>query len=116
MSRPISTDLLCERCTWTKNRSQGRFWYPSTVSQSRSALVSSPKEGRVTELTTVPDSKLRCPSCGGSDVRRSQSRGVLDNIMKMVRKSPFRCRGCSRRFYRRDKPEPQSGVDEGKET
>jgi hypothetical protein len=41
---------------------------------------------------------------------------MLDSIMKMLRKSPFRCRGCSRRFYRQDNSEPQSGVDEGEET
>src|SRR5471030_96810 len=116
MSRPISTDSLRERRLGRNLANQGPFWYSSTVSQSRSALVSSPREGWVTELTTVSDSKLRCPGCGGPDVRRSQSRGMLDSIMKMARKSPFRCRGCSRRFYRRDKPEPQSGVDEGKET
>ena len=40
---------------------------------------------------------------------------MLDNIMKMLRKSPFRCRGCSRRFYRYDDTKPQSGADEEKE-
>jgi len=42
---------------------------------------------------------LRCPSCGGHDVRRSHSRGMLDSFMSKFRKFPFRCRACTRRFY-----------------
>jgi hypothetical protein len=63
----------------------------------------------------VSDSKLRCPSCGGPDVRRSQSHGMWDSIMQMLRKSPFRCRGCRRRFYSRGNSKPQPGMDDEKE-
>jgi hypothetical protein len=38
---------------------------------------------------------------------------MMDGIMKMLRKWPFRCRGCSRRFYRSSKFQP--GVDQEKE-
>ena len=41
-----------------------------------------------------------CPSCGGHDVRRSRARGLLDDVMANFRRFPFRCRACSRRFYR----------------
>jgi len=41
-----------------------------------------------------------CPSCGGHDVRRSHSRTLLDDVMANFRRFPFRCRACSRRFYR----------------
>ena len=41
-----------------------------------------------------------CPSCGGHDVRRSRARGLLDDVMSNFRRFPFRCRACSRRFYR----------------
>jgi DNA-directed RNA polymerase subunit RPC12/RpoP len=46
------------------------------------------------------DDKLRCPSCGGADVRHSLPRGLLDSFMMAFRKAPFRCRRCERRFYR----------------
>jgi len=41
-----------------------------------------------------------CPSCGGHDVRRSRARNLLDDLMANFRRFPFRCRACSRRFYR----------------
>jgi transposase-like protein len=45
------------------------------------------------------DGKLHCPNCGSPDVRRSHSRGLLDRLMVIFHKSPFRCRQCERRFY-----------------
>jgi len=42
---------------------------------------------------------LRCPSCGGHDVRRSHSRGLFDAVLSKFGKFPFRCRACTRRFY-----------------
>jgi transposase-like protein len=44
--------------------------------------------------------KIRCPSCGGADVRHSLPRGLLDSLMMAFGKAPFRCRGCERRFHR----------------
>ena len=46
------------------------------------------------------DDKLRCPSCGGADIRHSLPRGLLDSLMMAFGKEPFRCRRCERRFYR----------------
>ena len=50
-------------------------------------------------MSNQPDQVLRCTRCFGRDVRRSQHRGLLDNIMKMLQRSPYRCRGCHKRFY-----------------
>jgi DNA-directed RNA polymerase subunit RPC12/RpoP len=50
-------------------------------------------------LTAESDDKIRCPSCGGLDVRHSLPRGILDSIMGVFHKTPFRCRRCERRFY-----------------
>jgi DNA-directed RNA polymerase subunit RPC12/RpoP len=47
------------------------------------------------------DDKLRCPNCGGADIRHSLRRGILDWLMNVFDKAPFRCRRCERRFYRR---------------
>ena len=44
--------------------------------------------------------KIRCPSCGGADIRHSLPRGLLDSLMMAFGKAPFRCRGCERRFHR----------------
>jgi DNA-directed RNA polymerase subunit RPC12/RpoP len=43
---------------------------------------------------------IRCPSCGGRDIRTSHSRTILDSILQMFQKTALRCRGCSRRFYK----------------
>ncbi len=45
------------------------------------------------------DNTLRCPRCGGRDVRRSQQRGTWDSLMQVLRRVPQRCRGCRHRFY-----------------
>src|ERR1019366_2772813 len=46
------------------------------------------------------DDTVRCPSCGGADIRHSLPRGLLDWFMMAFGKAPFRCRRCERRFYR----------------
>jgi transcriptional regulator NrdR family protein len=64
------------------------------------------------------DFVMRCPACGGHDVRRSYSRGILDAFMVGFHKVPFRCRGCTHRFYRNiapkteDEPETKVGARE----
>jgi len=45
------------------------------------------------------DNILRCPRCGGRDVRRSQQRGAWDALMQALRRVPQRCRNCQNRFY-----------------
>jgi hypothetical protein len=62
----------------------------------------------VTQVPNASVSKVRCPSCGGLDIRPSQRDGILDNIMTMLRRSPYRCRGCRRRFYLSVSPKPVS--------
>jgi hypothetical protein len=61
------------------------------------------------------DDKFRCPSCGGADIRRSLPGGLLDSLMMVFGKAPFRCRGCRRRFYkyvaRPSPPEPEARAD-----
>jgi rubredoxin len=49
---------------------------------------------------TELDDTIRCPRCGGRDVRRSAFRGLLDSFMVALRRQPFRCRACQCRFYR----------------
>jgi DNA-directed RNA polymerase subunit RPC12/RpoP len=43
----------------------------------------------------------RCPACGGRDLRPSRSRGVRDAFMLHFQRTPWRCRACGHRFYRR---------------
>jgi hypothetical protein len=45
------------------------------------------------------DNILRCPRCGGRDVRRSTHRKPWDALMLVLRRVPQRCRGCQNRFY-----------------
>ncbi|MGA1998040.1 MAG: hypothetical protein ABSH45_19925 [Bryobacteraceae bacterium] len=50
-------------------------------------------------MTPEPDHILRCPNCGGRDVRPSHTKGMLDRILAALRKKPYRCRACGRRFH-----------------
>ena len=45
-----------------------------------------------------------CPRCMASDVRLSRPRGAWDLVMRVLRATPFRCRGCAKRFYKRLSP------------
>jgi len=63
----------------------------------------------------------RCPACGRRDIRPSVARGPWDAVMRFFSLSPYRCRACSHRFYRRmrweetaeSKPEsPDPGASE----
>ena len=53
-------------------------------------------------MTAPADNILRCPNCGGRDIRHTQHSGLVDNLMLLLQRVPFRCRGCQKRFYRRD--------------
>jgi transposase-like protein len=46
------------------------------------------------------DSKIGCPSCNSPDIRRSIGRGMVDAVMLSLQRTPYRCRGCRRRFFR----------------
>jgi hypothetical protein len=44
---------------------------------------------------------VRCPKCESRDVRPSSHRGIGDALMAMLFLTPFRCRACDKRFFRR---------------
>lgn len=52
-------------------------------------------------MTPPDEAVIRCPSCGGADVRKSHSKSLLDTIPQMFGFTALRCRSCRRRFYRR---------------
>ncbi len=43
--------------------------------------------------------RVQCSSCGNYDVRRSQSRGLVDAMARTLGFKPYRCRGCRSRFF-----------------
>jgi hypothetical protein len=45
----------------------------------------------------------KCPNCGGQNVRPSQAIRLEDKIRALFHYSPFRCRTCQNRFYKRPK-------------
>jgi DNA-directed RNA polymerase subunit RPC12/RpoP len=45
------------------------------------------------------DDSIRCPECGGTDVRRSLSKRFFDHIPGIFSYSAMRCRSCRHRFY-----------------
>jgi hypothetical protein len=47
------------------------------------------------------EESMRCPSCGGVDVRKSLTRSLADAIPGVFGFAALRCRSCRRRFYRR---------------
>jgi hypothetical protein len=40
-----------------------------------------------------------CPRCGRYKVRRSQIANSIDQALRVLMLSPFRCQGCLARFY-----------------
>ena len=42
-----------------------------------------------------------CPHCGSKDIRNSRVQSDLDRLRGKIGLLPFRCRGCTRRFFRR---------------
>jgi DNA-directed RNA polymerase subunit RPC12/RpoP len=51
-------------------------------------------------MMQTADVKVRCPSCGGADIRRSLPRGLIDALFTVFGQRPVRCRRCHHRFYR----------------
>jgi hypothetical protein len=50
---------------------------------------------------TEPVPSRRCPKCAGTEVRRSPRRGFYELVLlSCISMRPFRCQGCSNRFYR----------------
>lgn len=43
---------------------------------------------------------LQCPRCGRRDICPSRTGGMRDAILARFECAPFRCRECSKRFYR----------------
>ncbi|HWB84739.1 MAG TPA: hypothetical protein VG675_11410 [Bryobacteraceae bacterium] len=52
-------------------------------------------------METYSGKLIRCPGCGGRDVRRSWPRGIWDRLILFGGWAPLRCRKCEHRFYRR---------------
>jgi len=50
----------------------------------------------ITEIEGI----VRCPRCGGRDVRHSRHRGIKDAFLVALGRHPFRCRACDFRFYK----------------
>jgi hypothetical protein len=46
-------------------------------------------------------SRRVCPRCGGSDCRRSRTRGPIERVGKLFGLKAWRCETCSRRFMGR---------------
>jgi DNA-directed RNA polymerase subunit RPC12/RpoP len=57
---------------------------------------------------TTSDQPIRCPACGGKDIRSSYPAGWWDKVMYSLGKEPLRCRRCEKRFFHRlrDLPRP----------
>jgi hypothetical protein len=56
-----------------------------------------------------------CPNCSGRNVRRSESVRFEDKVMLWLRYTPYRCRTCQHRFYKRPDlhraiPHPESNT------
>ncbi|HTX39666.1 MAG TPA: hypothetical protein VME43_31835 [Bryobacteraceae bacterium] len=47
------------------------------------------------------ETAIRCPRCGGADVRKSLTKHLLDYIPQIFGFTALRCRRCRHRFYRR---------------
>ena len=61
-------------------------------------------------MNEEPPEIVRCPQCGGRDIRQSYPRPFLDSIMTMFQMKPLRCRFCRNRFYKRMHPGEVTGI------
>jgi transposase-like protein len=43
----------------------------------------------------------KCPICGGQNVRRAVAMRLEDRLLGWFHYTPFRCRTCQHRFYKR---------------
>jgi hypothetical protein len=56
------------------------------------------------------ESAAGCPKCGSKDFRPSHDISPLDRIRKRIGIFPFRCRGCTKRFFSRSSRRGQAGI------
>jgi hypothetical protein len=52
----------------------------------------------------------KCPLCGSRDVRPSRLYSVIDHFRKKLGLLPFRCRGCTQRFFSRSSRDAESAI------
>jgi DNA-directed RNA polymerase subunit RPC12/RpoP len=50
---------------------------------------------------------VRCPKCGGRDVRHSHTRRMWDSFMAAFHRVPMRCRMCKGRFFVYERPDDE---------
>ena len=62
-------------------------------------------------------SRLNCPACGSANIRRSQRRNAVENVLYGLRVRPWRCLDCQARFFRfrRWQPNPLAKDQRGHE-
>jgi hypothetical protein len=76
-----------------------------------------PEQARLTSETAqaIAAGMPPCPNCGGRNVRQAHAIRLEDTIRAWFRYSPYRCRTCQNRFYKRPKPStPAAASDEAK--
>jgi transposase-like protein len=44
---------------------------------------------------------MSCPSCRGTRIHRSKTRGYFEGLVAKLSIKPYRCDDCDRRFFRR---------------
>jgi hypothetical protein len=57
--------------------------------------------GPAPSMVSVPaaNHRLRCPRCGSTSIRRRSRRRMLDHLLLLIGRFPFRCYGCGHEFY-----------------
>ena len=56
--------------------------------------------------------RMDCPKCGSPDKRHSISVGFFDAFWRALRYTPYRCRSCRARYFRRQQPEKEADLKE----
>jgi PilZ domain len=49
-------------------------------------------------MTKDKKAGLRCPFCGSARIRRSRRRGFAEHVQQLLRRYPFHCNDCYKRF------------------
>jgi len=55
--------------------------------------------------------RMECPKCGSPDKRHSISVGFFDALWRALGYTPYRCRSCRARYFRRQ-PEKKADLEE----
>jgi hypothetical protein len=100
-------ELLCDSCNL---RFRG-FVIPGTLPRSgrhksrgenQDSLIKKRSDPSIRTVRARPEAKL-CPTCSSPSTHRSHRRGLVENLISVVKVYPYKCDDCNNRFLSKRK-------------